>query len=62
MRIIKAGDPKKNCNRRVWGTCKECGCEVECSRHECEYIQDVVCQPGYIAIACPNCGRWIEVF
>lgn len=59
MRIIKAGDPKKNKNRLLKSTCNNCGCIIEYAMDECTLIEDVVGTPGTYGIECPNCGCWL---
>ena len=55
MRIIKQGVPP---DEIFTGVCKICGCEIECCRKECTFLEE--CPYGqWYRIKCPTCGSGI---
>jgi NAD-dependent SIR2 family protein deacetylase len=62
MKIIKSGIKH---NRKLHGSCDECGCEVECESHETKTLIDRDTQPGMATqyVKCPECGEqylWLK--
>lgn len=58
MRIIDPGQRPEFTPLR--GTCRMCGCQIECTQGECTWMSDRPGDPtGAYAIQCPTCQGWI---
>lgn len=57
MKVIRPGKNPDDESHR--GTCPRCGCVVEVSRSECEYVYDPRPGEGGYYVLCPTCNGHI---